>query len=50
MSVAPQGYTVENQAKECPLVMLRLFGPGVNSAGSGSGRLQEGRKLMGRLV
>ncbi len=27
---ATQGYTVENQAKECPLVMLRLFGPGVN--------------------
>jgi len=27
---AREGYEVENLAKECPLVMLRYFGPGVN--------------------
>ncbi len=29
-SRAKQGYTVENLAKECPLVLLRYFGPEVN--------------------
>ena len=28
---AKQGYTVENLGKECPLVLLRYFGPGVNT-------------------
>ena len=27
---AKEGYVVENLAKECPLVILRYFGPGVN--------------------
>jgi hypothetical protein len=27
---AKEGYTVENLAKECPLVLLRYFGPAVN--------------------
>lgn len=27
---AREGYTVENLAKDCPLVLLRYFGPGVN--------------------
>ena len=27
---AKEGYTVENLASECPLVLLRYFGPGVN--------------------
>jgi hypothetical protein len=29
-SRAKEGYTVENLASECPLVLLRYFGPGVN--------------------
>lgn len=28
---AKEGYTVENLGKECPLVMLRYFGPGVHA-------------------
>lgn len=28
---AKEGFTVENLAKECPLVLLRYFGPGVNT-------------------
>ena len=27
---AKEGYTVENTAKACPLVLLRYFGPDVN--------------------
>jgi hypothetical protein len=27
---AQAGYTIENLGKECPLVLLRYFGPDVN--------------------
>ena len=39
---AKEGYEVENLAKECPLVMLRYFGPGVNPQAPHIGDFKKG--------
>jgi hypothetical protein len=41
---AKEGYTVENLGKECPLVMLRYFGPHVNPQAPKVGDHKRARK------
>ena len=41
---AKEGYTIENLGKECPLVLLRYFGPGTNPQAPKVGAYKKGKK------